>query len=81
MIRLGLLQARRDLAKHCKHQKLHDDTNMVGGERVAMASSPFAISKEQKKALRDWIKNLKFPDSYASIAGRCVDVQDVKLHS
>ena len=75
------VNARRDLAEHCKHRKLHvDDAEVVGRERVAMPSAPFALNKEQKKALCDWIKNLKFPDGYASDLGRCVDVEGDKLH-
>ena len=41
---------------------------------------PFALNKEQKKALCEWIKNLKFPNDYASNFSRRVDVQGDKLH-
>jgi len=50
------------------------------GERVTMPSVPFALNKEQKKALCDWIENLKFLDGYASNLGRCVNVEGNKFH-
>jgi len=53
---------------------------MTSGEKVTMPSAPFALNKEQKKALCEWIKNLKFPDGYASKFSRCIDVQGDKLH-
>jgi len=40
----------------------------------------FALNKDQKKALCDWIKKLKFPDGYASNLARCVHVEVDKLH-
>ena len=47
---------------------------------MTIPSTPFALNKEKKKALCEWIKDLKLPDGYASNLSRCVDVQGDKLH-
>ena len=73
------VNARRDLVEHCKRRKLHLQTT-VGGERVMMPTTPFVLSKEQKRGLCEWTQNLKFPDGYASNLSRCVDVKGNKLH-
>jgi len=75
------VNARKDLAHHCKRQKLHvEASKAAGGERATKPTAPFALNKEQKKVLCEWIKRLKFPDDYASNLSRCVDAQGEKLY-
>lgn len=37
------------------------------------------LTRNWKKILCEWVKNLKFPDGYVSIMGRCVEMKKLKL--
>ncbi|XP_021729830.1 uncharacterized protein LOC110696802 [Chenopodium quinoa] len=70
--------ARNDIAKYCKRPQLHLQEDGRGKEY--MPKAPFALDKAQRKVLCDWVKQLRFPDGYASNLSRCVDLQGCKLH-
>ncbi|XP_021775498.1 uncharacterized protein LOC110739339 [Chenopodium quinoa] len=70
--------ARNDIAKYCKRPQLHLQQDDRGKEFMLMA--PFALDKAQRKVLCEWVKQLRFPDVYASNLSRCVDLQACKLH-
>ncbi|XP_050222364.1 uncharacterized protein LOC126672458 [Mercurialis annua] len=40
----------------------------------------YALDRDGKKALLEWIKLIKFPDGYASNFSRCVDTISLKMH-
>ncbi|XP_021735138.1 uncharacterized protein LOC110701823 [Chenopodium quinoa] len=70
--------ARNDIAKYCKRPQLHLQEDDRGKE--FMPKAPFALDKAQRKVLCEWVKQLRFPDGYASNLSRCVDLQSGKLH-
>ena len=39
----------------------------------------YTLDKPNKQILCKWVKNLKFPDGYASNMARCVDMRKHKL--
>ena len=63
------VNAETDLAEHCKCQKLYVQATKTTSEDIkTMPSAPFTLNEEpqkRKKALCEWIKNLKFPHGYA----------------
>ncbi|XP_021757024.1 uncharacterized protein LOC110722094 [Chenopodium quinoa] len=70
--------SRNDIAKYCKRPQLHVTEDARGKDTLPKA--PFSLDKAQKKVLCEWVRNLKFPDGYASNLSRCVDLQSCKLH-
>ncbi|XP_021746191.1 uncharacterized protein LOC110712080 [Chenopodium quinoa] len=72
------LSAWNDIAKYCKRPQLHLQEDNKGKE--VMPKAPFALDKAQRKVLCEWVKQLQFPDGYASNLSRCVDLQACKLH-
>ncbi|XP_021762253.1 uncharacterized protein LOC110727027 [Chenopodium quinoa] len=70
--------ARNDIAKYCKRPQLHLQEDDRGKE--VMPKAPFALDKAQRKVLCEWVKQLRFPDGYASNLSRCVDLQACKLY-
>ncbi|XP_021744024.1 uncharacterized protein LOC110710077 [Chenopodium quinoa] len=70
--------ARNDIAKYCKRPQLHLEKNDRGKEIIPKA--PFALDKAQRNVLCEWVKQLRFPDGYASNLSRCVDFQAYKLY-
>ena len=39
----------------------------------------YTLDKIRKQVLCEWVKNLRYPDGYASNLARCVDMQKLKL--
>ena len=70
--------ARADIKKYCLCTQLHSYKDDNGKE--VMPKAPFALNKDQRKALCEWVSQLRFSDSYASNWNRCVDLQGGKLH-
>ncbi|XP_021719281.1 uncharacterized protein LOC110686964 isoform X2 [Chenopodium quinoa] len=70
--------SRYDIAKYCKRRQLHVTEDARGKD--TLPKSPFSLDKAQKKVLCEWVRNLKFPNGYASNLSRCVDLQSYKLH-
>ncbi|XP_021762951.1 uncharacterized protein LOC110727678 [Chenopodium quinoa] len=69
--------AQNDIAKYCKRPQLHLQEDDRGKE--FMPKAPFALDKAQRKVLCEWVKQLRFPDGYASNLSRCVDLQSVEI--
>jgi len=70
--------ARNDIAMYCKRPELHLQLDDKGKE--IMPKAPFCLDKAQRKVLCEWVRELRFPDGYASNLSRCVDLQACKLH-
>ena len=68
------LKARLDLRDVCKRPELEPD---MTNSRYPKAK--YTLSREEKRILFDWLKNVKFPDGYASNLSRCIDVQKLKV--
>ena len=67
-------KARADLKLLCRQRELEKD------EQTGMyPKAKYTLDKAQRKVVCEWVKNLKFPDGYASNMGRCVDLNKYKL--
>ncbi|XP_055960094.1 uncharacterized protein LOC126661596 [Mercurialis annua] len=51
-------------------------TNMIRHNLGAI----YALDKNAKQALLEWVKELKFPDGHVSNLGRCVDLKKLKMN-
>ena len=67
-------KSREDLKEFCSRPELHrnETTNKF-------PKACYSLEKDAKEALCKWLKELRFPDGYASNMGRCVDMKKHKL--
>jgi len=68
------VKSREDLKEFCSRPELHTEE---GTKRCPKAC--YTLDKKQKEELRNWLKELKFPDGHVSNMGRCVDQRKLKL--
>ncbi|XP_057247483.1 uncharacterized protein LOC125492831 [Beta vulgaris subsp. vulgaris] len=71
------VSARKDLKCVCKRRQLELTYDERGNE--IMPKAPFALDKAQRKFLCEWVRDLKFPNGYASELSRCVDLRTSRL--
>jgi hypothetical protein len=67
-------KSRKDLKSLCRHRELHQYERI---KKYPKAS--YTLDKQAKVKLCEWLKELMFPDGYASNIGRCVDMKKLKL--
>ena len=67
-------KSREDLKSLCRRRELHQDERT---KKYPKAS--YTLDKQAKLKLCEWLKELRFPDGYASNMGRCVDMKKLKL--
>ncbi|KAK9167292.1 hypothetical protein Scep_002483 [Stephania cephalantha] len=67
-------KSREDLKEICNHPELHYDPISKKYPKAR-----YALDKRRKQALCKWIKELNFPDGYASNIGRCVDSKKLNM--
>ena len=67
-------KSREDLKEFCSRRELHrnETTNKF-------PKACYSLEKDAKETLCKWLKELRFPDGYASNMGRCVDMKKHKL--
>ncbi|XP_029130026.1 uncharacterized protein LOC114916771 [Cajanus cajan] len=70
--------ARLDLAEICNRREL--ELKDVGRGKLIKPKATYALTKSQRVAICQWVKELKLPDGYASNLGRCVVIKEGKLH-
>jgi hypothetical protein len=73
------ISARLDLEDMGIRKNLHlkDD----GNSSYSVPHAPYMMTKAQISAFCSFIKNVKFPDGYASNLARCVSVDECKLQA
>ncbi|GKV27030.1 hypothetical protein SLEP1_g36237 [Rubroshorea leprosula] len=69
-------KARMDLALYCRRPQLH--LQEVEG-KLMKPKAIYVLSKEQRKDICEWLKELRFPDGYSSNISQCVKLTDCKL--
>ncbi|XP_055961834.1 uncharacterized protein LOC126681490 [Mercurialis annua] len=67
-------KSRAELNKICDRPGLAQDE-----ETGRYPKSLYALDRDLKKILSEWIQKLKFPDSYVSNLSRCVDLNSLKM--
>lgn len=67
-------KSREELNYYCRRPELKK--NDATGK---YPKASYTLDKLEKKTLCEWVKELRFPDGYASNMGRCVDMRKHKL--
>ncbi|KAL0393030.1 UNVERIFIED_CONTAM: hypothetical protein Sradi_2525800 [Sesamum radiatum] len=70
------LNARKDLKIICNQPKLKVDDRTPN----MMPKTVYALTKEQKRRICEWITHLKFSDGYTSNLAYCVNMKELRLH-
>ena len=70
------LKSRQDIHHMCDRPKIAIDPESCPNR---IPKAVYNLTTEQQQALMNWMKELKFPDGYASNIGRCVHVDGRKL--
>lgn len=71
------VKARHDINLFCNRSELEIDK--VEGKKGTKPKACYTLTKEQKKQLLEWVKDIRLPDGYASNLSRCVDLKDLKM--
>ena len=71
-------KGRLDMAKLCSRRDL--ELIDLGGGKMFKPKAKYALTKKEKLAICEWVKQLSLPDGYASNLSRCVDMKEAKLH-
>ncbi|XP_011004861.1 PREDICTED: uncharacterized protein LOC105111246, partial [Populus euphratica] len=71
------LKARLDIQLYCKKPNLHLQQDMSG--RVYKPKGTYCLHKKQQQEVLSWMKELSFPDGYASNISRCVKEAQCKI--
>ncbi|XP_015960485.1 uncharacterized protein LOC107484411 [Arachis duranensis] len=71
-------KARMDMSLYCKRKSL-ELTEQSGG-KVIKPKANYTFTLQQKRAICEWVKELRMPDGYVSNLGRCVDMKEGKLY-
>ncbi|KAL0372098.1 UNVERIFIED_CONTAM: hypothetical protein Scaly_0891400 [Sesamum calycinum] len=70
------LNARKDVEIICDRPEI-----AISGDRLGkMTKAVYTLDRDQKRKILEWIKVLRFPDGYTSNLGRCIDLNELKLH-
>jgi hypothetical protein len=64
------LKARLDIQLYCQKPNLHLQQDMSG--RLYKPKGTYCLHKKQQQEVLSWMKELSFPDGYASSISRCV---------
>ncbi|XP_031131722.1 uncharacterized protein LOC116033108 [Ipomoea triloba] len=67
-------KSREELNDYCQRPELK--RNLVTRK---FPKACYTLDKPAREALCEWVRNLKFPDGYASNMSRCVDMKKLKL--
>ncbi|GLT51255.1 hypothetical protein SLA2020_246760 [Shorea laevis] len=71
------LKARMDMELYCNRPSLCiPETGSNAGKKL---NATYVLNREQRKSVCQWLKNLRFPDGFASNISRCVNMQDAKV--
>jgi hypothetical protein len=71
------LKARLDIQLYCNKPNLHLQQDMSG--RVYKPKGTYYLHKKQQQEVLSWMKELSFPDGYASNISRCVKEAQCKV--
>ncbi|KAL3520947.1 hypothetical protein ACH5RR_019096 [Cinchona calisaya] len=69
------LNARKDLRDICDRPAPEVDVTSTGSKPKAV----YTLTKNEKRVVCEWLKNLKFSDGYVSNISRCIDLNECKL--
>ena len=67
-------KSRQELNEYCRRSELKKVEGMTKYPKAC-----YTLDKIRKQVLCEWVKNLRYPDGYASNLARCVDMKNLKL--
>lgn len=67
--------SREELNDYCRRPELQRDSTTGKYPKAC-----YTLDKEARAKLCDWVKELKFPDGYASNLGRCLEMKKLRLY-
>ena len=70
------LNARKDLYILYDHPEISVPINSMVSRKP---KAKYTLAKDGKVKICNWVKSLRFPDSYASNLGRCIDMNECQL--
>jgi len=70
-------KARMDLKLYCRRKELELKELATG--KIVKPKAKFSFSMQEKKAICQWMKDLRMPDNYSSYLAKCVDVDKTKI--
>ncbi|KAL0392831.1 UNVERIFIED_CONTAM: hypothetical protein Sradi_2505900 [Sesamum radiatum] len=70
------INVRKDLKIICNRPELELDERRSN----VMPKAVYTLGKDQKRRVCEWIRDLKFPDGYASNLARYVDMMELRMH-
>jgi len=71
------VKARMDLAVLCKRREL--ELVDLGNGKFKKPKAQYTLSASQRRAVCEWVSQLKLPDGYVSNIRKCVDLNTCKL--
>ncbi|GLT87170.1 hypothetical protein SLE2022_052680 [Rubroshorea leprosula] len=71
------VKSRMDLPLYCDREELHLYYDSSGSRCKLNAS--YALDTDKKRCLCTWLKNVRFPDGFASNITHCVNLAELRL--
>ncbi|GLT90346.1 hypothetical protein SLE2022_082840 [Rubroshorea leprosula] len=71
------VKSRMDLPLYCDREELHLYYDRSGS--LCMPNASYALDTNKKRCLCTWLKNVRFPDGFASNIARCVNLAELRL--
>ncbi|GKV09925.1 hypothetical protein SLEP1_g21358 [Rubroshorea leprosula] len=71
------VKSRMDLPLYCDREELHLYYDSFGP--LCMPNASYALDTDKKRCLCTWLKNVRFPDGFASNIARCVNLAELRL--
>ncbi|KAJ0475406.1 putative Transposase-associated domain-containing protein [Helianthus annuus] len=68
------VNARKDVEKYCNRPSLH--LSRRDNNKFSKPKATYTLTKPQVNEVCKWLKQVKFPDGYASNIGGCVNLKD-----
>nr|XP_043637839.1 uncharacterized protein LOC122608823 [Erigeron canadensis] len=72
------VKSRKDVELYCDRAVLH---LFNVNNKLTKPKAAYSLTKPQVKKVCEWLKNVKFPDGYASNIGGCVNITDSTFYS
>ncbi|GLT84287.1 hypothetical protein SLE2022_025270 [Rubroshorea leprosula] len=71
------VKSRMDLPLYCDREELHLYYDSSGS--LCKPNASYALDTNKKRCLCTWLKNVRFPDGFASNIARCVNLAELRL--
>lgn len=73
------IKARKDVKEYCNRPSLHISSG--NNNKVLKPKATYTLTKQEVNEVCNWLKQVKFPDGYASNIGGCVNDKEGTFYS